>query len=71
VSAFIYKLNAMENAAQAKNPAKAGYGDKRKAVIEYVAKLETEVKDLRARIAAIDALEKLKDAVIVSREEMP
>jgi hypothetical protein len=36
---FDYLLNAMERAAQAKNPAKAGYAAKRKAVLEHVAKM--------------------------------
>jgi hypothetical protein len=67
VSAFIYKLNAMENAAQAKNPSKAGYGDKREAVIEYVSKLETEVKDLRNRLAAIEGAAGLSDTPTSAR----
>lgn len=39
-SKFIYLLNAMERAAQATNPAKAGYGAKRQAVLDYVRRIE-------------------------------
>jgi len=34
---FEYLLNAMENAAQSASPALQGYGEKRKAVLDYVA----------------------------------
>jgi hypothetical protein len=37
---FEYLLNAMESATQAECPADAGYAAKRKAVFEYVIKLE-------------------------------
>lgn len=40
---FDYALNAMENAAQAKNPAEAGYGAARKAVVGYVESLVTRM----------------------------
>jgi hypothetical protein len=63
VSDFDYKLNAMERAAQEDNPAAAGYGEKRRVVLEHVEKLESEVKTLRNRLAAIDALGELRDAV--------
>jgi hypothetical protein len=33
---FAYRLNAMEHAAQAKDPAEAGYAAKRRAVLEFV-----------------------------------
>jgi hypothetical protein len=39
---FEYLLNAMEHASQADHPDKMGYADKRKAVLEYVAKLEAD-----------------------------
>ena len=39
-SPFIYLLNAFEEAAQADEPAKYGYGERRRKLIEYVAKLE-------------------------------
>lgn len=39
-SKFVYLLNAMENAAQSEHPYKAGYPDKRAAVLKYVADLE-------------------------------
>lgn len=37
---FIYLLNAFEEASQADDPAKWGYGEKRRKLIEYVTKLE-------------------------------
>ena len=40
MSQFIYLLNAMEDAAQAADPSTKGYGLKRRAVLEYVEKLE-------------------------------
>jgi hypothetical protein len=48
MSRFIYLLNAMENAAQAANPAKEGYAAKRRAVLEYVEKLEVRVVEREA-----------------------
>lgn len=39
---FEYLLNAMENAAQSASPALQGYGEKRKAVLDYVAALRSE-----------------------------
>jgi hypothetical protein len=41
--AFIYKLNAMEAAASAENPAKEGYAAKREQVIRHVDALETRL----------------------------
>ena len=41
-SKFIYLLNAMERAGQAKSPAVAGYGDKRAKVLNYVELLERD-----------------------------
>jgi hypothetical protein len=40
---FIYLLNAFEQASQADNPADHGYAEKRRALLEYVAKLETSI----------------------------
>jgi hypothetical protein len=37
---FNYLLNAMEHASQEKNPAKAGYAGKRKALLAHVRELE-------------------------------
>jgi len=48
---FEYLLNAMEAATQAECPADAGYAAKRKAVFEYVAKLES----LRSATAPLPA----------------
>jgi hypothetical protein len=60
MSQFIYLLNAMENAAQAADPSTAGYGLKRRAVLEYVEKLESsppeaegEAEHLRMQIGYI------------------
>ena len=47
MSQFTYLLNAMENAAQANDPATAGYGLARRAVLEYVQSLEELERALR------------------------
>lgn len=39
VERFTYKLNAMEWAAQADEPSKVGYAEKRQAVLDFVRKL--------------------------------
>jgi hypothetical protein len=52
VSDFIYKLNAMENAAQQKNPNAAGYGEKRKAVLEHVSRLEKKLERVNKALLA-------------------
>jgi len=44
---FEYLLNAMENAAQSDNPYKAGYGEKRRAVLDYAASLRHEIAALK------------------------
>jgi uncharacterized protein YceH (UPF0502 family) len=67
VSDFIYKLNAMENAAQEDNPAAAGYGNHRLAVIAHVEKLESEVNALRARLAAFEGAAELSDTPTSAR----
>ena len=46
MSHFIYLLNAMENAAQASDPSTAGYGLARRAVLEYVEKLEAPASEI-------------------------
>lgn len=43
-----YLINAMVHAAQSPDPFKAGYGDKRKAVLEAITKLRAQVEALRA-----------------------
>lgn len=48
--AFVYLLNRMENAASAKEPFKAGYGEHRKAVVEHVSRIESELADARAAL---------------------
>jgi hypothetical protein len=40
MSPFMYLLNAFEEASQADEPAKWGYGERRRKLIEYVTKLE-------------------------------
>jgi hypothetical protein len=58
MSQFIYLLNSMECAATAENPAEHGYADKRRAVLEYVAKLEATAPEERALLQrAADALQ--------------
>lgn len=45
---FDYLLNAMENAARQQVPFDHGYGDKRRAVLQYVAALEKDAARYRA-----------------------
>jgi hypothetical protein len=47
-SPFIYLLNAMENAAQERDPFKAGYAQRREEVLRYVDMLEARIKKLEA-----------------------
>lgn len=54
---FEYLLNGMENASAQDEPHRHGYGDKRKAVLAYVAKLEAPRSP-----AQPDALELLREA---------
>lgn len=69
-SEFEYLLNAMENAGAQDDPHLHGYGDKRKAVLAYVAKLEAPrspaqpdaVELLRELVAIQDAAEHLSTA---------
>lgn len=51
---FIYLLNRMENAASAKDPSKAGYGGHRKAVLDHVAKAESDLAEALAVLSAFD-----------------
>jgi hypothetical protein len=44
MSQFIYLLNAFEGASQDDAPADVGYAEKRKAVLDYVAKLEADAQ---------------------------
>lgn len=69
-SPFVYILNAMEVASQAENPAEHGYGDKRRAVLDYVASLEKRVTTLRetADRATLRA-DEATAALAASREE--
>jgi hypothetical protein len=43
-SPFIYLLNAFEEASQSDDPARHGYGEKRRKLIEYVERLERAVE---------------------------
>lgn len=52
MSQFIYLLNAFEAASQHNTPAEVGYGEKRKALLEYVEKLESARPEaLRSEVA--------------------
>lgn len=55
-SPFIYLLNAMENAAQERDPFKAGYAQRREEVLRYVDMLEEKIKQLEAGINAASSL---------------
>jgi hypothetical protein len=44
LSQFNYLLNALEEAAQAGEPAKYGYGERRRKLLEYVANLERKAQ---------------------------
>ena len=48
-TSFEYLLNAMENAASHDNPSEHGYAKKRTAVLEYVEKLETLLREIQVR----------------------
>ncbi len=53
---FIYKLNAMENAAQSDCPAANGYGDKREAVLDHVAALAAKLARAQAAVRWADSV---------------
>lgn len=55
---FEFLLNAMEHAAQAKNPARAGYAAKRRAVLTYVAQLEARAAAGAAESALLAELDR-------------
>ena len=59
---FIYKLNAMENAGAQTNAFKAGYKEKRQAVLDHVAELE------RTLARAIKEIEALKRGEYICRQ---
>ena len=42
-----YLLNAFEEASQHADPASVGYGEKRKALLDRLAELESEIEALR------------------------
>lgn len=50
---FGYLLNAMERAAQAEYPAKEGYAEKRRAVLQYVESSDAEARALREALHAV------------------
>jgi hypothetical protein len=56
-TAIDYLMNAMERAAQAKNPAKAGYAAKRAALFREIRRLEESAKELNVERARIDWLQ--------------
>ena len=51
IEQFTYLLNAMEFAAQANNPSKLGYGDKRQAVFDFIRTLAEGPADLREQLS--------------------
>jgi len=51
---FDYLLNAMHHAGRAENPAQAGYGDKRRALILHVRALEKDAACWRALCKRMD-----------------
>lgn len=55
---FVYLLNAVEDAASKKNPSKAGYAGKRRALLDYVATLERAALEGALAIANLNALER-------------
>jgi hypothetical protein len=60
MSKFIYLLNAFEEASESPDPATRGYGEKRRALLEYVAKLEASVPEEPKLVALLrEALEVL------------
>ena len=58
-SPFVYLLNALENAAQADDPYRAGYPAARAAVLEYVAKLEGCARSAGRRGTALEMMEQI------------
>lgn len=75
-SKFVYLLNAMENAAQSEHPYKAGYPDKRAAVLKYVADLEVQAAFEAGRGGWISVEERLPeietpvDAIVCGTERI-
>ena len=57
MSPFVYLLNTMENAAQASDPSTAGYGLARRAVLEYVEKLEASNTRSESRDSVLKAID--------------
>lgn len=51
-----YLINAMECAGQRENPHKAGYGEKRRAVFEYIAGLQSALAEAKAEIEKVSQL---------------
>lgn len=62
MSDFLYLLNAFELASQAETPAEHDYSSKRKAVLDYVAALESQTDLKSALAAATSALIAERDA---------
>lgn len=53
MSRFVYLLNAMELAAEEVSPSLAGYGEKRRAVFEYVEDIERRLAEAYQRDAEL------------------
>lgn len=71
-SPFLYLLNAMEATAQAENPFERGYPEKRRAVLEYVAKLEATRSETAMPYdqAAINWADSLRHACKIADKDM-
>jgi hypothetical protein len=63
MSQFIYLLNAFEGASQDDAPADVGYAEKRKAVLDYVAKLEADAQRYVNRESVIEECAKAAESV--------
>jgi hypothetical protein len=71
MSQFVYLLNAMERAAQAEFPAEHGYSDKRRAVLEYVAKLEAPRPEVQTWVPVEERLPAHGDDVLFVTSRNP
>jgi hypothetical protein len=69
-SPFIYLLNAFEQAGQAKNPSVLDYARKRKAVLEYVAKLEASAPSSMGARTPDEEASLLHDVLNLARETL-
>lgn len=66
MSQFIYLLNAMEHASHQDNPSLHDYASKRKAVLEYVDRLESSRPEVGEGVNA----QELADALVEARQKI-